>query len=554
MTYRGRLTLIFSALAVIPVLVLGLGVRHRMTARLDADAARRVDRVAQALETGLARGTRATRARLRRLTVDLAAENRFRLAVLGEDPAARRWLLDWAGDAMRAGGDAMLTLQDAEGRIVSSGQFRNDFDRFDPFLPAALADLPDSMALVRVRTPDGSGFALASLVGVTVAGRRYTLIGGPAPETLLGPIIALADDEIRVALRTNTVPALQEVRSRAVPFLSEGDSSAATAWFVVTRDPAVVRALTQGVDRWLVAGLGVTLLVALLLATWLGRRVSQPLRELADATDRLDFQRLAPIFDGDRPDEIGALGRVLNAMTIRLHQSAQRIRETERRAAQGDLARQVNHDIKNGLTPIRNVLRHLAQVAGTDPAGLAAVYRARGGTLEASLAYLEDLARHYARLSPTTPPPDQPAATSLESVVADIAAGLALPAGRIVIALEEGLPPVAADHVVLRRIVENLVRNGLDALPDDAGTVTLSASSVAAGPRPKIRLMVRDTGRGMDAAELQRAFEDFYTTKPHGTGLGLSVVRRLLTDIGGMLRVESTPGQGTTFTVEIPAA
>ena len=115
------------------------------------------------------------------------------------------------------------------------------------------------------------------------------------------------------------------------------------------------------------------------------------------------------------------------------------------------------------------------------------------------------------------------------------------------------LPRVRADAVVLRRVVENLVSNAVDALEGKPGRVTLTAAA-ANGPEPAVRLAVADTGRGMTRDELDRAFDDFYTTKTSGTGLGLSVVRRLVADLGGTLRVETQPGEGSTFTVEIPSA
>jgi signal transduction histidine kinase len=65
--------------------------------------------------------------------------------------------------------------------------------------------------------------------------------------------------------------------------------------------------------------------------------------------------------------------------------------------------------------------------------------------------------------------------------------------------------------------------------------------------------VVADTGKGMSEDQLNRAFDDFFTTKDGGTGLGLSVVRRLVPDLGGTLRVETAPGQGSRFIVELPA-
>lgn len=67
-----------------------------------------------------------------------------------------------------------------------------------------------------------------------------------------------------------------------------------------------------------------------------------------------------------------------------------------------------------------------------------------------------------------------------------------------------------------------------------------------------VRVVIADTGRGMSKEELDRAFDDFYTTKSTGTGLGLSIVRRLILDLGGSIRVETEPGRGTTVRVELP--
>jgi signal transduction histidine kinase len=120
--------------------------------------------------------------------------------------------------------------------------------------------------------------------------------------------------------------------------------------------------------------------------------------------------------------------------------------------------------------------------------------------------------------------------------------------------LAEELPRVRGDEVVLRRIVENLVANAVDSLDGRSGEVAVRTELTGDAERPAVRLVVADTGRGMSRAELERAFDDFYTTKPDGTGLGLSIVRRLVQDLGGTLRVETEPGKGSTFTVELPGA
>jgi signal transduction histidine kinase len=120
--------------------------------------------------------------------------------------------------------------------------------------------------------------------------------------------------------------------------------------------------------------------------------------------------------------------------------------------------------------------------------------------------------------------------------------------------LAEGLPPVAVDRLMLRRAVENLIGNAADAAAERAGaSVTVSTDQAARDGRgPVVRIHVTDTGVGMSRPELERAFDDFYTTKPGGTGLGLSIVRRLVLDLGGSLRIDTEPGAGTRATIEIP--
>lgn len=238
-------------------------------------------------------------------------------------------------------------------------------------------------------------------------------------------------------------------------------------------------------------------------------------------------------------------------MTERLRQGAVRLREAERRMATGDLARQVNHDVKNGLVPIRNVLRHLAEVARDDPASLARVFEERRGTLESSLEYLDALARNYARLSPAS----RTEACDVNTVVEGIVRAAPRDGARVSNVLASGLPAVAADPLVVRRIVENLVGNAVESLADrDGGTVTVATEPIAWPAGAAVRVTVGDTGPGMTREQLDRAFEDFHTTKPGGAGLGLSIVRRLVLDLGGTLRIETEPGAGTRAIVELPAA
>ena len=121
--------------------------------------------------------------------------------------------------------------------------------------------------------------------------------------------------------------------------------------------------------------------------------------------------------------------------------------------------------------------------------------------------------------------------------------------------LGEGVPSALGDDLMIRRVLENVVGNALDSIAGRTdGQVTVTTErATSAGSAARVRIIVADTGAGMSREELDRAFDDFYTTKPGGTGLGLSIVRRLMLDLNGTLRIETEPGLGTRVVVELPA-
>jgi len=485
MTFRTRLLTAFGVVVLIPLLVFGLGIRREMSRRVTAEYERRVATLVSVINADIARENDRISSRLAALTTSLQGDNDFRTTIVrGGD---RGYILDYAGGAMRLAGLDFLQIQDDEGRVLSSGHFRNEFDRLGPHVVGLM--------LVQAATAEGPFLALVTTDTLRIAGRPFRLIGGIAVDSQFLARLA-RDPELGVALelpRDTTAPDSNAfvVGEVTLPYIdaADGPGRAERARIVVTRSSALLAALQRNVNFWFAAAVLVAALAALLLAGWLSTRISTPV---------------------------------------------------EARIAIGDLARQVNHDIKNGLAPLRNVFRHLTQVARDEPAQLPKVFTERQGTVESSISYLETLAANYAKLSPQS----ERKATDVNAVVRETVAG----AGSVRTKLADGLPPVSADALVLRRVIENLLSNAVDSLEGKGGAVTITTER----GNGLVRISVSDTGRGMSKAELDRAFDDFYTTKTGGTGLGLSIVRRLVLDSNGSLKVETEPGEGSTFIVEIP--
>ena len=560
MTFRTRLLLAFTTTTLVSVSLLALGMRHQLTARLVEENTRRVDDLAKVAIEDLSRENANISARLNRLARSLADDNQLRAAVRGA-PNERDLLLDWAQGAMRMTGLSMLQLQDEEGRILSSGHFRNEFDRLDPVLPALLARSSDRATVVTVRTPEGPILVLAREDSVTIGDRRFTLVGGITIDRAFlrgfargnDVALSLVTPDGTVSSDTTETRGVSAVQRQPLAYIGARDGAradsmdVAPASVVVTHSSAELDRLRRDVNRWFAIALGIASLGAVGLALWLSAGLSRPLAELTRAISKMALDGPELELATGRDDEIGTLAKRFGVMGRRLRASATQLREAERRATVGEMARQVNHDIKNGLIPIRNVVQHLAQVQEREPDQLATIFNERRPTLESSIGYLDTLARNYARLTPKT----ERRSFDVSAVARDAVRSASAYDAVVQAKVAESLPPVIGDPVLLRRILDNLLRNAIESLPSGKGTVTLETRRAPRGNG--VWVIVTDTGRGMSEHELAHAFDDFHTTKATGTGLGLSVVRRLTADLQGELRVESAPGRGTTFTIDLPS-
>jgi signal transduction histidine kinase len=456
----------------------------------------------------------------------------------------------------------MLQIQDEDGRIISSGHFRNEHGRIEPGIAKTLTDIPGGVALLTTFTSEHEFLALARSESFHVGGRTFSLIGGIAvDETFLANLardraIVVSLNYAGVRLSSNPLDkttADAAVGALEIPLIRtgpDGPFEVVSARLEVRQPLTPLRILQRKMDSWFLMTAVGTAVSAFLLALWLSSRISRPIAALAAKTAVLDLDQLDVRFE-DGTDEVGRLSRLLNDLASRLRTSTVRVREAERRATVGDLARQINHDIKNGLIPLRNVIRHLEEVERDEPVSLPSVFAERRQTVDSSIEYLETLATSYQRLSTNS----EPRHCDVNALIKDVVrATQGRDQVQFTTDLKPNVPPVIGDPIALRRILENLTTNAAESLESKPGRVTVSTDVVDRnGEPPSVRIIVADTGRGMSKEETGRIFNDFYTTKERGTGLGLSIVRRLVMDLQGAIAVESELGKGTRMIITIPA-
>jgi signal transduction histidine kinase len=221
-------------------------------------------------------------------------------------------------------------------------------------------------------------------------------------------------------------------------------------------------------------------------------------------------------------------------------------REREERGRREELAqsaRSFAHEVRNPLAAIGAA----AQVIAREDCEKAQRLR-MARAIESESARITGLVQEYVerREVPTSASPVDVPALLAEVVEVNL---LASPARqRISIECEAALPRVRADGARLKQVVLNLVLNAVNAT-DEGGAIKLGATADAGG----VALRVSDTGCGIHEADLPRIFDESFSTR-RGGGLGLPIARRIVEAHGGAIRVESTAGRGTTFTVWLPSA
>jgi signal transduction histidine kinase len=300
----------------------------------------------------------------------------------------------------------------------------------------------------------------------------------------------------------------------------------------------------------LVGGGGIIL--AILLSSWAATRVTRPMEQLASAAQDVTGGHWDTRVEVHGSDEVAQLAESFNRMTTELLAQKERLVQTERVAAWRELARRLAHELKNPLFPLQLTVENLMRARTQSPEQFEEVFRESSTTLLAEIANLKTIIGRFSEFSKMPNPQLQPVQVDeiLRGVVKLFQAQLQAP-GREPIAckleLDENLGTIAADPDLLHRALSNLVLNAMDALPK-GGTLTLRTRRVDG----KVMIEVSDTGTGMTREECERIFTPYYTSKQYGTGLGLAIVQSVVSDHRGRISVQSEPGRGATFVIELP--
>jgi len=283
------------------------------------------------------------------------------------------------------------------------------------------------------------------------------------------------------------------------------------------------------------------------VAGHLSRQLSRPLDELVEWTELIrrgeslpaapqhpELRRGAPEFE--------TLRQRLRMAAVALDLGRQRALEAERLRAFRESARQVAHEIKNPLTPMRFAIERLRRGAGPELADAIDV-------LATETARLERTARSFAQFGrlPEGPPSD----IDVGELVRYAATATVPPSMALVLDVDQELPMIVGHHDALAGAVSNVLLNAVDAC-GGRGTITVNAARATLGQAPAVRIRIADDGPGIAPAQLKRIWEPYVTNKAGGTGLGLAIARQAVWAHGGTVAAASELGRGTQIEFTLP--
>ena len=488
-----------------------------------------------------------------------------------------------------------LDIVSDDGTLISSSEWPARFGYKNDWVAAEKGWNSLGAFLQRVDLPDSVELGLLAVRTVRVGDKRIFLIGGQRlDQNFLATLVlpegmrallyrnlepgyvsaALMDGHGPVAQAELFSPLLTEVQKgrkelqRTISSGSERDRNFSSETFnaipLTGREGDLLAVLLVGSSRQdllqmltfiqslaLLVGGGVILL-GLVLGWWISARVTRPIEQLAAGAREVAAGHWEARVQVRSRDEIGQLAGAFNEMTRQLAEQRERLVQTERVAAWRELARRLAHELKNPLFPLQLTVENLQRAKEQSTEQFDEIFFESTATLRAELENLKTIVSRFSDFAKMPPPEFESVDVneSIRSVVKLFEPQLSA-VGRPPITpelyLDENLARPQADPVLLRRALENLVLNSLDAMPA-GGTLTVRTSQ----RNGSVRMEVSDTGAGLTPEECARLFTPYYTSKRYGRGLGLAIVQSVVSDHGGKIAVESAPGAGATFRIELP--
>jgi len=286
---------------------------------------------------------------------------------------------------------------------------------------------------------------------------------------------------------------------------------------------------------------------AALLAFFLSSYITNSLKAISEKLKAFRINGKNEKLEWESNDELSELVKDYNRMVDELEASAQLLAKSERESAWKEMAKQVAHEIKNPLTPMRLQIQHLQRLASENSAELPERIRKTSQTLIEQIDSLSRIATEFSNFA------KMPKPTLVEVDVDEVLISVInlYQHEEVDIQLKgaTGGKIVMADKEQLNRVFGNLIKNGIQAIPTGKyGMIEVESIQMD----DNIWVRIADNGSGISEEQQSHIFEPNFTTKSGGMGLGLAIVQRIVESFDGKISFISEPNMGTTFSVVLP--
>jgi signal transduction histidine kinase len=295
---------------------------------------------------------------------------------------------------------------------------------------------------------------------------------------------------------------------------------------------------------------GLTLVAALaaaLVGLVLGRRAARPVDQLVRAVDAIAAGKEDYDFPGIPRDEFDELVASFSRLQRSLEQQSRRSAAAERVAAWQEVARHVAHEVKNPLAPIRLTVQNLQRARISHAESFGPLFEEGAQTILEEVDQLSRLVGEFSEFARLPVP--CPSNESIDRLLEEVLELYSADPNLEILGGGGTLPNVEIDRDQISRVFKNIIGNAVDAMAS-ASTRQLRVKTAVVEGYAEIRF--EDTGPGFDDDAERRVFEPYFTTKSHGTGLGMAISYRMVAEHGGEIVAENRSGGGARVTVRLP--
>ncbi|OGF61808.1 MAG: hypothetical protein A2Y62_20515 [Candidatus Fischerbacteria bacterium RBG_13_37_8] len=455
-------------------------------------------------------------------------------------------MINLASGLKSASGLDFFEIINEEGNILSSGHWTANYGQ----LQKAKLEWPVNVPVYHIeRIIDKTYFSVQVKRTIRLGERLIYIIGG----YVLDSTVMLPNYLTSEVSYMFTINLGKEEKSEADYFKEFKDyQNRVIAILEVSISMDFVNSIIRKSYQTFIIAAVVLICLSIFLGMILSKHITKPLEVLVSAASEIGKGNLDKSIEYSAKGEIARLLSAFNYMIISLREAQQKLIIAERLNAWREAARRIAHEIKNPISPIQVCIKTLIKVKDEKPYIFDELFEQSSRTILEEVAKLHSLADSFSLFAQMPNPVKRE--VDINSLIKQVLQLYKTSMDNVIIEEEynEAIALVMADAKLISAALHNIIKNALEALPKEQAELRIRTLLLLENNDRWARIIISDNGKGISKEDLQMIFQPYFTTKPKGTGLGLTVAKDIIQQHNGRISVESEEGTGTTFNIDLP--